>query len=359
MLIKAKKVIYKSVWDAYSSTRRKPQVSTLHEQSVYDYQGRPDIEFIRRSDEPAYIEPTWGYVITKAGVILEDSLRPNFVHDKAAWRVALPSPVAFATHTHIKPSKVVHFPQAISLRHLWEWNYYHFHLDVLGKLSLLDDMGVDRSAPLVIGRYAMELPFVRQCIERGALGKRPWFIQDQTYVLADNVFYCRTRQPYGKRVDHFVREMGLPDPDPSREERVFLIRLSQVARHILNADEVTNVLADYGFRMVATEGMTIAEQTDLFMHTRYLVGIHGAGLTNILYRRHSPLGMIELHANNYLTGDYREICTQFNNRWYHLGGAPDDQPAQGASFHIDIGQLRAKVEAMLAGAPSDPLFVTL
>lgn len=93
--------------------------------------------YISYSNSPAFIEPEWGYVFTENGHLLE-SLEPNFAHPKKNWRIAMPSPVQ-AYRAIQKKEKVVEFSSVISLRHFWEWNYYHFYLDVLGKLPLLRD----------------------------------------------------------------------------------------------------------------------------------------------------------------------------------------------------------------------------
>ena len=110
----------------------------------------------------------------------------------------MPSPVGFVQAQHGRARTVRH-RSVISLRHPWEWNYYHFYLDVLGKIRIFDELGIDQSTPLVVGRYAMDLPFAQQVLQTGGLKDRTWIVQADTYILADEVYYCRTNSHTSSR----------------------------------------------------------------------------------------------------------------------------------------------------------------
>jgi capsular polysaccharide biosynthesis protein len=54
-------------------------------------------------------------------------------------------------------------------------------------------------------------------------------------------------------------------------------------RKVVNDDEVSTILADFGFETVFAENLSFTEQADLFSSVGYLVSIHGAGLSNMLF----------------------------------------------------------------------------
>ena len=113
------------------------------------YQGgskhRP--EYIKRIRGPVYLEPLHGYAITADGVLVEETMDPHFPMPTATWRYGLPS-LRWFEQTARRQDLVDHHRSVVSLRHPWEWNYYHFHLDVLGKLKLLSEHGVTDGRPL-------------------------------------------------------------------------------------------------------------------------------------------------------------------------------------------------------------------
>ena len=220
--------------------------------------------------------------------------------------------------------------------------------DVLGKLGVFDEAGLDPSIPVVIGRYALDLPFVREALTYGKLKNRTWIIQDNSYVFADEIYYCQTWQSFSERFDYLLDEMELQHPSPDGG-RTYLTRGKQFARRVENEDEVIKLLREYDFEIVDTAGMSLEAQIRLFARTRYLVAIHGAGLINIIFRRHAPLHVLELHAANYRTEDFRDICLESNYRHDTLGGAPTDPgDPQGTNFTVDLQRLREKLELMVA-----------
>ncbi len=176
-------------------------------------------------DEPAEIEPEAGYVITDRGVLLEDSLVPNFDFYKATWRLGVPR-LRYTAGT-----STIRFDTVVSLRHRWEWNYYHFLVDVLGKLQTIDDLGgqagVDGSTPLAVD-VVHELPFAERLFNR--IGRRiitpgP---DDDVIVGAERVVYARTAAPLATRIDHLLRLLDAPAPDPAADDRIYLTRHSRL-----------------------------------------------------------------------------------------------------------------------------------
>ena len=347
---KIAKAAYKLHWDLLAAAQhgRPPRIEVAHErQAGLPYAG---LEYIHRCAEPAFIEPEWGYVITGRGQLLQASLQPNDTDNFPPWRQGLPSPTAFRkVAQQPTAANVISVPAAISLRHWWEWNYFHFYNDVLGKLHLLETAGVPSSIPLVLGKYADELPFVRQIISRGELGRRQWIIQDEKYVRAETIYYCRTKEAKRERFGTILALADVPTPALDATNRLFLTRSPKATRRVENNEEVIAVVGKYGFEVVDTEGMSIARQMELFAGTRYLIMVHGAGFTNIMYRQTAPLSILELHADNYLTKDPRDLAETFGHGYNELGGKAAGTNPQHANYQIDPSQLALKIEQMLNG----------
>ena len=350
------KVNDKIAWSTWSILSAKPRVELVHQR---DIPGEPgDYEFVRRCVGPAYIEPRFGYVIGGNSYLIEESLLPNFSFHKPPWRIGLASSRDFAKTRRGRGKRIEYHPKVISLRHFWEWNYYHFYLDVLGKIQLFDEVGIDPTTPIVLGRYAMELPFVQQVISQGDLQKRNWIIQDNCYVLADEVYYCRTRQRYKDKMDHVMDLMGVSNHIDHYNDRVFLTRKKDGPRSILNMDQVEPVLCEYDFHIVDTAQMPISEQIDIFSKARYLLAVHGAGMTNLMYRRDAPMSVLEIHAIGFVGDDahelyrrvdFRNMCREWGHQFYRLACRPGGNPDPlHASIYIDPTELRQKIEQMLA-----------
>lgn len=334
-------------WESLAIVHRsdRARVTTLHERTLTDIRGGE--EFVRRYDGKAYIEPEHGYVITDGGLLIESALVPSY-YPTNPWRHVMPCPFKFF-RAKKTPGRVIHRPEVIHLRSLWEWNLWHFYADVLGNLNLLEELGVDKNTPIVLGPYAGELSFVKQILSSGALAGREWIIPTDQYVCADRVYYVRQSQPYNKSLGYIVRQIGVPPPAADTDRRVFLYRPVTGSRHIINQVEVEALLARRGFRGVDASKMTIADQIEMLSNTRYLFAVHGAGITNIMYRMGRPLSLVELHPSNYMTESYMDMCRQMGFSYNTLPGAPEGGTAQNTNFTVDVGALEAKIDAMLAG----------
>lgn len=313
-------------------------------------------EFVKRCVGPAYIEPEFGYVISGEGAILQDSLLPNPYHEKPPWRIGLPSWDAFARGQRDRAGQTERYPRVISLRHFWEWNYYHFYVDVLGKLPLLEKAGLDATTPLVLGRYAQEMPFVQELLGRGSLKARNWIIQNDAYLLADEIYYCRSLQPAKTKLDYLLNTMCVPCPPPDDEKRLFLTRKPGGPRSISNLDAVETVLREYHFCSVDTSEMPLAEQIDLFSRTRYLVAVHGAGMINMIFRQDAPLSILELYPLTWDSTCFFDIGQEFGYQAARLACQPaDHSDPQHANLHVNLTQLRQHLEKMVAEQPPSSL----
>jgi hypothetical protein len=347
--LRVEKIIRKVQWGVAATVARDPARARIVARLAKPrgYVG-PDLT-VRAIEGTALIEPEWGYVIGGRGRLFEDTMRTN-IGVGTPWRIALPSPGSFYSARE-DGRRQRRYETVISLRHWWEWNYYHFHLDVLGKLPALEDAGIDvQNTPIVLGRYAMELPWASQIITTGALAQYSWVIQDHFYVRAERVIYCQGRVSYLRRAAFIADKMWNESPRPHGpgQRRLFLNRRRASTRRVVNYKEVLSSLHDRGFEEVDTDGMTIGQQMELFADARYIVGIHGAGLTNIIHRRGGRLAVLELHPRTYWTSDYKNICEELGYKWDHLPSeSSGSRIPQHSDMLVDVSRLDSHVAEML------------
>ena len=75
---------------------------------------------------------------------------------------------------------------------------------------------------------------------------------------------------------------GVPTEGPA-DRRLMISRNDADGRRILNWEEVQPVLTRHGYETVVLSAMSFDEQRRLFSGASHVVGVHGAGLTNILF----------------------------------------------------------------------------
>jgi hypothetical protein len=334
------KVTSKAFWSV-SNAISEPDIRDIHRRA----EGPEPGEYVCATNGTAFIEPQWGYVITDNARLVEASLYPNFEPHNPLWRIGGASPSDFFRNRN----KGRHFKRVISLRHFWEWNYYHFYFDVLGKLNLLKDVGITDDVPLVLGPYVHEMGWTRQILAQGELAKRTWIIPETEFISADEVVFCRTQQDYRLKMNHVMDQMGVMPKADQRNERIFLDRADAKNRRILNFAEIKAIADELGFRYVdSLSGLSVPQQIDLFANTRQLVAIHGAGITNVLFRRDAAMNVLELHSARYISTDFKRMCREYHHGYDTLPGVPEPGHKMHASFTLSPTEFRAKLQAMLA-----------
>jgi capsular polysaccharide biosynthesis protein len=89
-------------------------------------------------------------------------------------------------------------------------------------------------------------------------------------------------------------------------ERLYVSRSKSARRKIMNEEEVINVLLKYNFTIIYNEDYSFLEQVAIYSNARYLISIHGSGLTNMIFMKENSV-VFEL---------YKQITNP--NDWHSL-----------------------------------------
>ncbi len=111
------------------------------------------------------------------------------------------------------------------------------------------------------------------------------------------------------------------------------------------------MLRDVGFETVDTGTMPLRDQIELFRQTEVLVAVHGAGLTNMMFRAGRPMTVIELCSDAWASEDFRKIARDLDYDFTRLTfPAERGVDPQHADFAVDPAARRAALVPALTGA---------
>jgi capsular polysaccharide biosynthesis protein len=204
-------------------------------------------------------------------------------------------------------------------------NYYHFLIDVLPRLGVLEQSpSVPRPAQWYV---PTALPFHDQLLDRlGIAASQRVSATDHPHVRADELVVPglpATTEKNPPWVVEWLRSRLLPGiaVDGPRT-RIYVTRgASANNRAVRNEDAVQALLAEYGFVGVDPGSLSVDEQIRTFARAELIVAAHGAALANLVFC--SPgTRVIELFPAGYLLPDYWRLASGVPGLSYRYLSAP-------------------------------------
>lgn len=229
------------------------------------------------------------------------------------------------------------------------FNYFHWMIDLLPRLSFLDLFERPDRVELLLPDHRLT-GFQRETLE--ALGLRNPMRGlnchlariDRLYVPSFFAPGGYSRQQMAWLSERLRRAFGVLGR-PAGGRRLWLSRADAKWRGVGNEAEVVRLLKSRGFETVVPGRMTVAEQARLFAEAGIVVAPHGAGNTNMLF---APAGaiLIEVIPSSCPNNCYY-MLTKLNGQRYGRILDPAAE-ALGGVLTVDLDKLAAVVDQALA-----------
>lgn len=197
---------------------------------------------------------------------------------------------------------IVRSKEAVAvLNHPAAHNYYHWMLEVLARIHLL------QQSNLPIDRFIVNhtsLPFQLQSLERCRIPEdtiiqphEQFHLQSNnlvvpSYVNLPNEWSCR-----------YVRQLFLSGQSQQRSTRTRLYISRTKYRKLTNEKELYGALKRLGFKKIKPESLSLDEQVRLFQSAELIVSPHGAALANLVFYQPGTK-VVELFSPSYLEPHY-------------------------------------------------------
>jgi Glycosyltransferase 61 len=300
------------------------------------YATRPQESYFFDYNRTAMTDPQFGWLIQRHQVIVESV--PFGV------RHGLPNPSLSAYY--FKKKQITPFAMAASIRYGWE-NYWHFFNDSLCQLCMLDDFGIPPDTPIVVPDFVQRTPYIHEAFKKTPwLAQRRWVYQDQkTWVKARRWAFCKNRANNLQYLDRILDQLGVPKATSQPGPKVFISRRTATSRRIKNEQQIGEIAQRAGLTVLNTETMTLDQQITTFSRAEVVVGPHGAGLTNILFRRSGNLRLLEISPKNLIAPHYFWLAKLYGHDYASmLGGEVID-----GEFVVDPKVFEHRLDTVISG----------
>lgn len=188
----------------------------------------------------------------------------------------------------------------------WENNYYHWMIHAIpayfaamnsgikGKFLLPYPLMVWRKRSLELLGLDLSLCYPIEKDKQYRFSEVYYF--DHTFGKADFSRSKLSCEAYNLIKENVVLSQQWVQP----YEKIYISRLGKENRHLSNENELINALQKRGYFILDPESYSLDEQIMLFHHAKIVVGLLGAGLSNIVFCQKGTLvyELIPSHHNN-------------------------------------------------------------
>lgn len=233
----------------------------------------------------------------------------------------------------------------------WTQNYYHWITQALPRLKQAMEV-VDKFILLLPAHHRTE--FHTRSLKLLGVEEVLYFETDHTYYEVHNLLYPAHDIQVGDYQDNEIRALAnalTGKIDWIKGERKIFIQRNGPTRRIENEVKVLKLFTEYGFDVMDFSSLCFEEQIKTALGASVLAGVHGAGLTNMIFMM--P-GSRVLELTTRLKGDqyyYYTLSNAMGHHYYYQHCASNSsQSIQEANLWVDTIQLKETLKKILDDA---------
>lgn len=308
--------------------------------------------------------------VTADGIIL-NGLKPfiGSLHAQSAlkWLGSL-----YGTLTYIfKKKALLEDGRYIAAINYWSEGYYHWMAEIIPRLFCIKNLLQDSIllVPETWNSFYSRKTMIKCFMEKGQPFTKngfhfhslaPFQIKGIQTIPYDNYFciknliipsYTAPTGNYNDAVMQGIRDLyhGFFSLKFNKGLKIYLSRAKAERRKIINENDLIAFLNKYGFTTLCFEDFTFEEQVSISYNAKYMIGLHGANLTNMLFMKPESY-VLEIRPENDIHNlCYYSLASSLNINYLYYFGKKNrkDASAQDSDLIIDLEGLKVELEKIL------------
>jgi capsular polysaccharide biosynthesis protein len=248
-------------------------------------------------------------------------------------------------------------------------NYYHWVVEHLSKLHVLELAGVPAGIPLLVSASVLAVPQLAEALGAADSAHRrvvpltpgieykvsrlivPGSLCWAASNLRDHLRLEVGDNLVAREAVQFLRSrLAIRTAPQSAGRRLYITRRARTSGvRLVNEEAVRGMFIDLGFEAVGTDTMTFDEQRAMFSQASIVAGESGAALTNMLFAPDSAV-LVCLQAEQWPMNVYADLVGHAGQASIFIAGAVESEqnpkPYQ-VRFSIDVDALRQAMVGFL------------
>lgn len=272
----------------YGTYDDNPEIETSFKRySLYEQS-----EYVCNIHHTTFIEPLYGFVVTGGHTYYRESV--PYCDDEA-------TPHPCTVHDGSK----ICLDEAISLRYGWN-NYWHFLNDSISTLLFLHAHGVSKDIPIVIPEKALQYQYVCEVLKNHEYFRKLNFIfqSSRQWIECKKIWFGKALPNTKSNLVRVCSSIDVNNSYGLKDKKIFITRRGNNKRQLSNIDVIEYIAETSGFYVVDTADLDVAAQKAMFESVNVVVGVHGAGLSNLIFAHGNVTKVLEIFPENFIPPHY-------------------------------------------------------
>ena len=218
-------------------------------------------------------------------------------------------------------------------------NIFHFYNEILPKIFLVRSNF--SNLPLLIGKELYESKIFQFYLQFDFVKNNNWkIISKNKYLYVKKMYLIKTPEYDTEKIKLIVNSVLFKTKLCQKNNlKLFINRKKSTGRNIINFDELKPILLKYNFKILYLEDISIEEQIDYFSRAKLIIGIHGAGLTNIIFSYKNDPQIIEITAADFVPTHYYWLSKKLTYKYNLFLGSNMISKEGKTFFSVNINRL--------------------
>lgn len=206
------------------------------------------------------------------------------------------------------------------------YNFFHWNLDVLQKLEFINQI----DDQILISKFKIIIPndhtddFFKKTLDAFNFDfyyqKKDEIISASNSILLPDIAPTGNfRKKYILKLSHRMRNHWISKKTQNlNKKRIYISRKNAQRRRLKNEIEIIPILKKYGFTIVDFDILSFEEQLNYILDCEILVGVHGSGLSHMLWLK-QKCKVLEIRTkNNFNDNCFFTLASDLGHDYFYV-----------------------------------------
>jgi len=228
----------------------------------------------------------------------------------------------------------------------WGLGCFHWFADVLPKYYYLKNR--EGAISLLLPDSYRKHSFITESLSMLGIS-HDWLSRKSTKIRS--LYYPDISAVSGNHLPGVLKQIGNDivkscDPGIVPNQRIYISR-KFARRRVMNEDELLPVLEKFGFKVYYFESMTFREQVTLVSGAEIILGMHGAGMTNMIFMPEGRKVVEFIIGGKGHNNCYYSMANSMGHKYHYLITSSENPDQPNTNVKVDPIQLKNLLEKLL------------